>query len=180
MCPRCAADPQPANFGSPRKCAFDEQGHFTPDNWNCATLSALFGFAEPETVQAFTGDEMVEVIPTLLDGEACERPQDRYEMEPGDDLDTGGFFVFTRYKRRGCTSAAVHVGDFWPPARVTLAKVLASLQRYEALYPEVGRRLLPDEQTHALGAGEQTRTPSGPQAPTEFTLYFPVSSGPQE
>lgn len=41
LCPRCAADPQPANFGQPRKCAFTSSGAFTPDNWNCATLSLI-------------------------------------------------------------------------------------------------------------------------------------------
>lgn len=131
LCPRCAADLQPENFGSPRRCAFGADGRFTADNWNCATLNALLGFAAPGMLAERRDDETIEAVPTLLDGEVSERHED------SDNLDAGGWYVFTRYKNRGRTSSAIHVGDFWPPARVTLAKVSASLSRYEAMSPLV-------------------------------------------
>jgi len=107
-CHRCLADPQPKNFGSPRRCAFDDAGNFTPENWSCATLDALDdargaanrlyevgGF--DETLEVYVGDEY------------------------------GGFLVVTRYKHRGKVSSIVLIGDFWPPKPVTLAVVEAWL-----------------------------------------------------
>ena len=114
-CPRCAADPQPEGFGSPRQCAFDEAGHFTPENWNCETINVLLGDT-PHTVHGL--DEQCEITPTYLDdGELY-----------------GGFIVTTRYKRRGCTSSVIYVGDFHPANPVTLdfvERVIASRAAYE-------------------------------------------------
>lgn len=97
-CTRCLADPQPASFASARNCAFDGDGDFKHDNWNCATIEALLEF----TINYIYGeDESMQVIP--IDGG-----------------DHGGFIVLTRYKRRGKTSSGVWVGDFWPAKRLTL------------------------------------------------------------
>jgi hypothetical protein len=40
-CKLCAERPVPDNYGSERKCAFDEQGMFTPENWMCETMNEL-------------------------------------------------------------------------------------------------------------------------------------------
>ncbi len=40
-CKACKETPEPDYYGSPRKCAFDENGIFTEDNWNCVTANAL-------------------------------------------------------------------------------------------------------------------------------------------
>lgn len=101
LCPRCAADPKPEHFASERQCAFDAEGHFTPDNWNCVTLNALIG-DNPRVIQG--GSEQLEVTPV-------------------NGTEYGGWIVTTRYKRRGCTSSAIWVGDFSPPRPVTLALV---------------------------------------------------------
>ena len=100
MCPRCAADVRPTNFGSDRTCAFNADGSFTPDNWNCATLDALM---ERECFDERRSDESIQII-------------------WGDNF--GGFIVLTRYKNRGCTSSALLVGDFWPakPLTFTIAQ----------------------------------------------------------
>lgn len=98
-CARCAADVRPANFGSDRNCAFNEDGSFTPDNWNCGTISALICGDESALTIVSGCDETVEVI--------------RGEEH-------GGFIVLSRYKRRGCTSSALLVGDFWPARPLTL------------------------------------------------------------
>ncbi len=39
-CPRCLERGQTWEGSSP-KCAFDENGNFLENNWNCATLNAL-------------------------------------------------------------------------------------------------------------------------------------------
>jgi hypothetical protein len=96
-CDRCKADPRPEHFGSDRECAFNKDGTFTPKNWNCATLGALMDMAD--MFEHFGTDESMQVIA----GEAYN-----------------GFLVLNRYKRRGCTSSALHVGDFWPAKPLTL------------------------------------------------------------
>lgn len=132
-CPRCAADPRPENFGNDRQCAFTADGQFTPENWNCATIDALLG-TNPQTTHGL--DERCEVTPTWLDVE--------------DDDGThwyGGWIVTTRYKRRGCTSSAVYVGDFHPPQPVTLAfmeRVIQSRASYEVWRSQYGMPLEPD------------------------------------
>ena len=105
-CHRCEADRQPPGFGDPRKCAFLDDGTFTPENWNCATLEALTGEDSSErpwpqwrTTEVNGMDESLQVV-------------------AGSDY--GGFLVLTRYKHRGRTSSAVHVGDFWPARPLTL------------------------------------------------------------
>lgn len=113
MCPRCQRDPHPALFEGPRRCAFDEEGNFTPKNWNCATLTALMGL-DRCTEDIYGADESMQVIR---------------------GRDYGGFLVLTRYKWRGCTSSAVHVGDFWPPEPLTLQTAQAWL---DGSYWEVG------------------------------------------
>ncbi len=92
-CPRCIAAPRPSTFANERRCAFTADGTFTPDNWRCGTLDALIGPSAP--VQPGAGatvngrDESLDVV-----------------MAHPDD---GGWFIFGRYKRRGCTDFARHV-----------------------------------------------------------------------
>lgn len=108
QCSRCAADPEPEGFGSPRNCAFNADGSFNPDNWNCETLNALIGDT-PKIVHG--DDEQCEITPTYLD----------------DDL-YGGFIVTTRYKRRGHTESAIYVGMFHPPQPITFEFVERVIQ----------------------------------------------------
>jgi hypothetical protein len=123
LCARCSADPLPSGFGSPRSCAFDAEGSFTSDNWNCATLNALpvlpYAFADTEGCGADDGgsgssdlhgdDESLQIV-------ACGP----WRNEDGGEF-TSGWVVLTRYKHRGKCSSAVWVGDFWPPVPLTLA-----------------------------------------------------------
>jgi hypothetical protein len=114
-CHRCLADPQPDGFDSPRRCAFLENGQFTPDNWNCATISALIDRERDacgdRDVDHYGNDESMQII--------C------YTHTEGTD----GFIVFNRYKQRGCTSSAMHVGDFWPARPLTLSLAEAVLAK---------------------------------------------------
>lgn len=83
-CPRCAADPQPENFGSPRRCAF-ETGTFNPNNWQCETMALL----SRSVAHCFHEDDE-----NLLAG--C--------------VDFGEFFgilVLQQYKQRGCIAGAI-------------------------------------------------------------------------
>ncbi len=122
-CPRCAADPQPANFANARKCAFTAAGAFTPDNWNCATFNALMARVTDE--DEHTGDnESLQLIPVRVP-----------ETDDEDDWAMShGWIVLTRYKQRGRTSSAIHVGDFWPARPVTYALVAQVLDQHEAVY----------------------------------------------
>ena len=116
MCPRCTADPRPENFGNDRKCAFDAEGNFTPDNWNCATIEAL--------------------IPPHFDGEGVVFGDDEsfeYTYLPEIGEGDTGWIITSRYKRRGCTSSAIWVGDFYPPRPVTLALVEGLLSHRAAM-----------------------------------------------
>lgn len=113
-CSRCIADPQPQNFGSPRRCAFDENGRFISANWRCATMDAL---AEHEIAEHGGDDESMQII----------RVPVRWVTEiyfGGDGIDesesTHGFVVLNRYKHRGRCTSAMHVGDFWPAKAFTL------------------------------------------------------------
>jgi hypothetical protein len=134
-CDRCSHDPQPSNFGSPRGCAFTDEGTFTPDNWNCGTISALLelerapnGYLDPfygsPSIMGY--DESLDLIPVPEDMDC-----------PSEDA-FGGWIVLTRYKRRGKTSSAVHVGDFWPPETLTLALANAVLAANAQPVPQEG------------------------------------------
>lgn len=52
-------------------------------------------------------------------------------MQPCYSGHYGGWIVLTRYKHRGCTSSAIHVGDFFPPRPVTLSLVERFIRREE-------------------------------------------------
>lgn len=129
LCPRCAADPQPEGFGSPRNCAFNADGSFNPQNWNCETLNVLLG-DKPKIVHG--DDEQCEITPTYLDtGE--------------DDDQYGGYIVTTRYKRRGRTDSVIYVGMFHPPLPITFAfveRVIQSRANHEVWRQQYG---MPDE-----------------------------------
>jgi hypothetical protein len=104
-CRRCIADPRPVGAGSERRCAFDADGAFTPENWNCATIEALLhtqdeGGEFPVNLQFFAPDESMQIVP--------------------DSGTFGGWIILNRYKQRGETSSAAYVGDFWPPEPLTL------------------------------------------------------------
>jgi hypothetical protein len=99
-CPSCAADPQPKNFGDPRKCAFRDDGAFTRNNWSCATIDGLLDYTCFDTFGTNESIELVRrwtrVIPLDEDEQWMHR----------------GWIVLTRYKNRGATTDAVLVGDF--------------------------------------------------------------------
>jgi hypothetical protein len=90
-CPRCAADPQPKDFGNPRRCAFLADGTFTPENWRCATIDAILN-----------------IIPSSFEHDGDDESMQGLLCEPED---TRGWILLARYKHRGCTSSAMHFGD---------------------------------------------------------------------
>lgn len=106
LCSRCARDPQPMGFGSPRRCAFPA-GVFSTDNWSCASLDLLRAHVD-------RGEEErngVKVVHTETDQRAGIMPF----------LD-GTVLVLGMYKHRGRTEAAVVIDG--PIARpLTLAEV---------------------------------------------------------
>jgi hypothetical protein len=78
-------DPQPKNYGSPRKCGFNDFGMFTSDNWACGTLMELRpDFDTPQ--RHGDDDQNLYVIPT-----------------------DGCFIILGVYKSRGATEFATLV-----------------------------------------------------------------------
>lgn len=124
-CPRCTADPQPPHFGSPRNCAFNADGSFTPDNWNCATLDALMENAK----EHWGDDESMQVVLWAYEFDASAW----YDLPPGAppvmERGTDGWLIFTRYKSRGCTDAAGHFNQHDGFRPLTLAMAEAFLAR---------------------------------------------------
>lgn len=131
QCPRCAADPRPEHFGDDRRCAFDADGNFTPDNWNCATIDALIGFDRHGSQIVDGDDERCEVTPTYIDD--------------GTDEVYGGWIVTTRYKRRGQTDSAIYVGQFHPPQPLTLAFTERAIQSRASREEWRSKYGMPDE-----------------------------------
>ena len=52
QCPRCQARIKDWEGDDP-KCAFDENGNFLENNWNCATMNALRDMAEENKVTGY-------------------------------------------------------------------------------------------------------------------------------
>lgn len=79
--------------GDDPKCGFVD-GVFTPDNWNCATLNALWEKAEDKGNRERRDDSSFAFVsvPELKETEA-------------------GFIALSKYKERGCTSLAVFFSD---------------------------------------------------------------------
>lgn len=89
VCRRCQRDPQPTNFGTPRRCAFTAAGAWQGDNWRCATLDALLDIRDE--VEHWGEDESLQVI------------------FAGAGL--GGWVALTRYKSRGATALAYYISQ---------------------------------------------------------------------
>jgi hypothetical protein len=101
-CHLCKTRPVPEYYGSPRRCAFDERGNFTPDNWNCETMNDLHGKSIFHDTNR--GDSSIVVI-----------------TERGAPDEQDGHIVLTLYKRRGTVNGARVVGEGKPNALLTLA-----------------------------------------------------------
>lgn len=87
MCKMC--DERGKNWrGDDPKCAFDDNGVFVSDNWNCATMNALRNIA----TKYYTWNE----------DEYCAPVPIREE---------GVFVVLSWYKNRGCTYGAWLVSE---------------------------------------------------------------------
>lgn len=78
-------------IGSDPKCAF-ENGVFSPDNWNCATMSKLRAISEKLDLTMIHNDVGFGVVP--FDGENFH-----------------GYIVMTWYKNRGKVSNAQLMND---------------------------------------------------------------------
>lgn len=116
--------PLPPNYISPRRCAFDESGNWTSENWMCGTACALrdrclWSLREDSSA----GSIGVVLIPEW--GGGCETP----------DEFPRGYVVLNWYKERGATWSAMIVGDDVDPKPLTLAGaelVLEALGRLDA------------------------------------------------
>lgn len=107
MCPGCAADPQPEDFGSPRACAFPG-GVFNGDNWACVSMAPIRDAAYEVEVRC--EDSHMSILP-FFDEDGC-----------------GGFIVVSYYKHRGRTSTA----DVYVEGEKTRPLTLADAQRFAA------------------------------------------------
>lgn len=119
-CSRCVDDPAPSRLSQPRRCAFADDGTFTPDNWNCATIAYLLG--HPLAHDFLGQSESLQFAPVMT-------PVVDEAGEPSKtDVMQDGWFVLTREGREGCVASMVYVGAFFPPSPVTLSMVDETLE----------------------------------------------------
>jgi len=120
-CKRCEERGHPASFGSAPKCAFEE-GEFSSDNWNCATMNELRAIAEEREV--WNQDQYCSIIPV-----------------PESEDDCGEFLVLGWYKHRGKTEAAWVIDEDWAPTRLDLPMAERILEGRRAMpaAPSVGK-----------------------------------------
>lgn len=85
--------------GDDPKCAFDEEGWFHPNNWNCASMGALRLWADENNKITYSDDNSCAVLPF-----------------------DGYFIVLAWYKRRGktdwaklidCSLDVVMMSEYW-------------------------------------------------------------------
>ena len=118
-CPECRADPRPA-YSEPRKCAFDDAGLFTGNNWSCATMHFLRRMVRNQAAAEEFGcslcqsnDSSVGVIPI-----------------PDWNRDECGFVVLSWHKNRGRTGTALVVSeDLVNPLTLGCATALVEFYR---------------------------------------------------
>lgn len=82
QCRRCLERGQDWD-GDPPRCAFDKDGNFTADNWNCATMNELRKTAEDRGCVVSSEGQNAALLPW-----------------------DGRFIALSWYKRRGATDAA--------------------------------------------------------------------------
>jgi hypothetical protein len=112
QCPRCR-DRGKTWSGDPPQCAFTIDGHFSADNWNCATMNALRLFAQ----EIYCQDHTLGVIP------AQELEKD---LEKDLDGSLPNFLVLHWYKHRGACPLAqvVHMNHTISPLTLNWAELI--------------------------------------------------------
>jgi len=94
--------------GSNPVCAFDENGKFVYDNWNCAMMNKLRELIDNPNVISWTyRDDMSSASIGVI-------------KIPEEVLSTQGYLVMTWYKSRGRTSRAYIMCDEMSPEELTL------------------------------------------------------------
>jgi hypothetical protein len=110
-CKRCQKTPVPSNFGSPRKCAFNSNGIFTSDNWNCVTACELRALAG----EGWDNKKDAESFFVRRDDRSYAaiwippHPEDVPDGERVGPFRGGGFIAMTWYKDRGQTEIMIRV-----------------------------------------------------------------------
>ncbi|QHZ58652.1 hypothetical protein M655_025120 [Brevibacillus sp. NSP2.1] len=108
-CKLCIERGKPWKGDDPR-CAF-ENGTFSPDNWNCATMIALREISR-EIGTNYRDDNAVASIGTV----------------PFEGGDYSGYIVMTWYKDRGRTSNAFIAWDSEPIRELTEADAILAIE----------------------------------------------------
>ena len=104
--------------GSDPRCAFPDNGVFTPDNWSCATLEKLRDFV-------YEGQAS---MPPRVDYRYCD--DDKYAtlcVHDLDGLDGALALWISWYKSRGATDALWLLFQDKPPRRPTEQELLTIL-----------------------------------------------------
>lgn len=135
-CKRCKETPVPSNYGSPRKCAFNDAGVFTEDNWACVTALLLRDFMDSddstsgESLSVRRDDQSYGAlyVPPHPDDIGGYGKQDRMGAFRG-----GGFIAATWYKSRGQTEVMVRVDAWNSENRMKCAMPLMAEEAEEAL-----------------------------------------------
>lgn len=110
-CRLCRETEVPSYFASPRRCAFDQKGIFTPDNWNCVTANKLRSLAGEGTPQITTESMWVRCEDQNFS--ALWVPPHPDNVPDGERFGPfrggGGLIAMSWYKSRGCTEIMIRV-----------------------------------------------------------------------
>lgn len=110
VCQLCKNTPVPANFGSPRLCAFDHSGVFTHHNWNCVTAIKLRQLAgEWDYDVAYKSGESFYTYRDDRSYASMFVPPHPSDPEHEGFFRGGGFIAMTWYKHRGQTEIMIRV-----------------------------------------------------------------------
>lgn len=133
-CRLCKGTPIPENFGSSRKCAWDADGNFTKDNWNCVTEGKLRGFAfdnaDVQDSYGFCRWYEDQGYGSIL---VPSHPQDTPDGNRLGYFRGGGFISMTWYKRRGSIDCMVRVDSYDSEKHQTVPKLLTLLEAEAAI-----------------------------------------------
>lgn len=110
-------DPRPPHFDRDRICAFNADGSFQSDNWNCATIAYLLG--APDAQDMSSELESLQAIPAYMPVAGTSDVIDTDGIKP--TIEQRGWLVMCRQFNVGRAASLMYCGPFHPPRGVSFA-----------------------------------------------------------
>ena len=124
-CPPCQTT-SPTWAGSPRECTFVDGSTFSSHNWNCATVTRLRAFCEPERASVLDG------VTIYATNDAWHALIDVSEVLLHEQSNGIVWLQVIWYKRRGQTLNVSVIDTEGDAASATEAQCLAILKHLES------------------------------------------------